>query len=113
MIRVLIVDDSRDVRELLKVTLAGVAEIVGECGDGGEAAAEYGRLSPDWVLMDIEMKNVDGIKATQQITNEFPEARVVIVTNYDDDILRQAAWEAGACGYVVKENLFELYEILA
>ena len=110
--RVLIVEDCMAMRKLLRMTLAGVAEVVGECSDGADALAAYGRLQPDWVLMDIEMKGVDGIIATRRITDAYPEARIVIVTDHSDDILRQAALEAGAYQYVVKENLLDILEIL-
>lgn len=110
--RVLIVDDNQPMRELLKMTLSGVAEVVGECADGSEALAAYERLQPDWVLMDVEMKNVDGITATRQITNANPQARVLMVTDYNDGELRQAAHEAGAFWYIVKENLIDILEIL-
>ena len=109
---VLIVDDSQPMRELIKITLAGVAEIVGECADGAHALAAYERLRPDWVLMDIEMKGVDGITATRQIMAAHPQARIMIVTEYNDDDLRHAAHEAGACQYVVKENLLDILDIL-
>jgi DNA-binding NarL/FixJ family response regulator len=110
--RVLIVDDSQPLRELIKITLAGVAEIVGECADGADALAAYTRLQPDWVLMDIAMKDVDGIAATRQIIAADPKARVLIVTDYNDDELRRAAKEAGARKYVVKENLLLILEII-
>jgi two-component system response regulator DegU len=110
--RVLIVDDSRMMRELIKMTLAGVAEVVGECADGADALDAYTRLQPDWVLMDIEMKGVDGITATRQIIAAHPQARIMIVTDYNDDDLRHAAREAGASQYIVKENLLDILEIL-
>ena len=102
--RVLIVDDSEPMRALVKMTLSDVADVVGECADGADALAAYTRLQPDWVLMDVEMKNVDGITATRQITNSYPQARVLIVTNYNDNDLRRASLEAGAFWYIVKEN---------
>lgn len=110
---VLIVDDSQPMRELIKMTLKGVAEIVGECSDGADALAAYERLRPDWVLMDIGMRGVDGITATRQITAAFPQAKIMIVTDYKDDALRRAAQEAGALHYVVKENLLYISEILS
>ncbi len=110
---VLIVDDSQPMRELIKMMLAGVAEIVGECADGADALEAYERLRPDWVLMDIGMKNVDGITATRQITTAHPQARILIVTDYNDDDLRRAAFKAGACQYVVKENLLDIVDVLA
>ncbi len=58
------------------------------------------------------MKYVDGIAATTQITSAFPEARVMIVTDYDDQELRGASCKAGACGYLLKENLLDLSQIL-
>ena len=109
---VLIVDDIQPMRELIKMTLAGIAEIVGECADGADALSAYERLQPDWVLMDIEMKGVDGITATRQIMDAHPQARIMIVTDYNDEHLRRAACEAGACRYVVKENLLDILDIL-
>ena len=58
--------------------------------------------------MDIELGAVNGIAATGQIKHRFPNARVVIVTNYNDREMREAAARAGACGYVLKENLLDL-----
>ncbi len=109
----LIVDDSQPMRELIKMMLAGVAEIVGECADGADALEAYERLRPDWVLMDIGMKNVDGITATRQIMTAYPQAKIMIVTDYNDDDLRRAAREAGACQYIVKENLLDIVDVLA
>jgi len=109
---VLIVDDSQPVRELIKMTLAGVAEIVGECTDGSQALAAYERLRPDWILMDIDMKDLDGISATRQITAAHPEAKIMIVTDYNDDELRRAARAAGAVDYVVKEDLLNILDII-
>ena len=100
-------------RELIKMTLAGVAEIVGECSDGSEAMAAYERLRPEWILMDIDMKHLDGIMATRQITAAHPEAKIMIVTDYNDAHLRRAARDAGASQYIVKENLLDIVDVLA
>ena len=58
--------------------------------------------------MDIRVSNVDGLAATRQIREFHPQARVVIVTDYDDEDLRKAASEAGARGYALKHNLTDL-----
>jgi DNA-binding NarL/FixJ family response regulator len=74
--------------------------------------AAYTAHPPDCVLMDISMVPIDGITATRQIVQSFPTARIVIVTQYDDARLRAAAQGAGARGYVLKENLFEVRRFL-
>jgi len=113
MLRVLIVEDDRAMRELIKRMIRDLVESFSECSAGGQALDVYAAHRPDWVLMDIRMKDVDGLTATQQITNAWPGARVVIVTSYNDVSLREAARQAGACQYVLKENLVELRSILA
>ena len=109
---VLIVDDSQPMREALKMTLADAAVVVGECSDGADALEAYNQLEPDWVLMDVDMKDVDGIEATRRIIAAYPEAQVMIVTDYDDAELRRAALQAGAKRYVVKEDLLSILEIV-
>jgi DNA-binding NarL/FixJ family response regulator len=105
---ILIVDDNAGVRRLLRRALLGVASTVWECSDGSEALAEYTDRQPDVVLMDVRMPRIDGLVATRQIRKFHPSARVVIVTDYDDDDLRKAASEAGASGYALKQNLTDL-----
>ena len=109
--RVLIVDDSQAMRELIKMTLYGVAEVVGECADGADALDCYEANRPDWVLMDWEMRT-DGLTATRHIIKAHPQARILIVTNHDDAELRTAAIEAGARGVVLKDDLLALAAFL-
>ena len=111
--KVLIVDDSRQTREMVKLYLRGVADETCECEDGAEALAAYAEFRPDCVLMDWEMKRVDGLTATRRLLASHPEARVLFVTQYNDAELRAAATEAGARGYVLKENLLDLRRLLA
>jgi two-component system, chemotaxis family, chemotaxis protein CheY len=109
---ILIVEDNEPMRELLKKLVRDLAEDLVECDDGVKALEAYQRCHPGWVLMDIKMREMDGLAATRQITAAFPEARIIVVTGYDDARLRAAAHSAGACGYVHKENLLELRRIL-
>ncbi len=92
--------------------LADRASAVYDASDGGEAIAVCAAERPDWVLIDLRMKPVDGLRATAAIKARWPETRVVIVTQYDDAELRAEALRAGACAYVLKENLHELPAIL-
>lgn len=104
----LIVEDNAKMRRMLRSLVADLASAVHECSGGAEALAAYTAHRPDWVLMDIAMKDLDGISATRQLKDAFPEARIIIVTSYDGAELRAAAQAAGACGYVLKENLIEV-----
>lgn len=93
---------------MIRLIVQDLAAECFECGDGREALEAYQRCRPDWVLMDIEMKEMDGIMATREIMTAFPEAKVIIVTNYNDTDFREAARAAGALAYVVKENLLDV-----
>jgi CheY-like chemotaxis protein len=109
----LIVDDNQQMRRLIRSVVGDMADAITECCDGSLALAAYAQTLPDWVLMDIRMPHVDGITATRQIKSRYPQAHVCIVTDYEDRELREAAREAGAEGYVVKEDLLSLRQVLA
>jgi len=111
-LKLLIVEDSAPVRRLIKSVVADLAEEIYECANGAEALTEYSRYQPDFVLMDIRMSLTDGIAATRQIRKADPGARIIIVTDYDQIDLREAAKRAGAIGYVVKDNLLDLVSFL-
>ena len=83
-----------------------------ECTDGEQAFSAYAEHHPDWVLMDWQMPNKDGIAATREIIAGFPTAKICLVTSYDDAFLKSEALEAGAKGFVLKRNLTELELIL-
>lgn len=110
--KLLIAEDNLPMRRMIRRLVADLADEISECSDGAEAVALYAQFLPDWVLMDIEMAQLNGLEATCQIRADFPTARIVMVTNYNDATLRQAAAQAGACGYVLKENLLELPRLL-
>lgn len=110
--RLLIVDDHAAMRRLIGRIVNDLFSVIVECADGADALAAYERHRPDWVLMDIEMSRMDGIAATHDIMQAFPKAKIVIVSKYDDEQLRAAARTAGACGYVLKENLLAVRELL-
>ncbi|MEN3334182.1 MAG: hypothetical protein V7641_3547 [Blastocatellia bacterium] len=109
----LLVDDNDQMRQLIRSLVADLADNILECSDGAEAIVIYGEHQPDWVLMDIKMKQVDGLAATRQIKAAYPEAKIVIVTNFDDRKMREAACEAGAVEFVAKDNLLDVRHLLA
>src|SRR5438477_241433 len=88
-IRALIVDDEAPLRGILKISLDyfGV-EVVGEAGNGEEALAQYQKLRPNVVIMDINMPKMDGLEALQEIRKVDPKAVVVMMTASDDESMK-------------------------
>lgn len=109
---VLLVEDNPTMRTLIRSLVENVSSAVHECADGNAALDLYARVRPDWVLMDIQMSGMDGIAATRAIRQSDPRARVIIVTEHGQEQYRRAAEAAGACGFVLKENLRELPTLL-
>jgi len=104
-IRLLLVDDHQVVREGLKRMLESEKDIqvVGEAVNGEDAITQAERLSPDVVLMDIKMPDIDGIAATRQLKQKMPDVKVIMLTLYDDSEYVTQAIEAGASGYILKD----------
>ena len=104
-IRVLITDDHPVVRAGLRgmLELESDIEIVGEASNGREALSLVGRLKPEVVLMDLQMPELDGVSATQQIRGSHPETHVLVLTTYDTDADITRAISAGAIGYLLKD----------
>jgi CheY-like chemotaxis protein len=103
--KLMIVEDNPQMCLLLKQLLSDLADAIVECADGEQAVAAYAVEQPDWTLMDLHMERLGGIEATRRIRAAWPEARILIVTEYDDQHWRAAARQAGACGYLLKEDL--------
>jgi DNA-binding NarL/FixJ family response regulator len=103
-IRVLIVDDHTLFRDGLSAILMNVPDIeaVGQAGTGREAVAQVESLAPDVVLMDINMPDVNGIEATQQVLALKPDTGIIMLTMLEDDDSLFAAMCAGARGYILK-----------
>ena len=105
MIRLLIAEDHALVRAGLSELLANRddVEVVGEAANGAEAVERAVALSPDVVLMDLSMPEVDGIEATRRIAAEVPAANVVVLTSFSDRERILEALDAGAVGYLLKD----------
>ena len=113
--KLMIVEDNDQMRRFIRDLVARLADDIHECSDGSEAVAAYAAhhfTGADWVLMDVEMKEMDGITATQKIKEAFADANIMIVTQHDDLETRAAARDAGAAEYVLKENLATVCRIL-
>ncbi|MCA0150036.1 response regulator transcription factor [Rossellomorea vietnamensis] len=106
MIKVVFVDDHEMVRIGVSSYLSAQADIdvVGEASDGKEGVQLALELRPDIILMDLVMKEMDGIQATKEIIREWPDAKIIIVTSFLDDDKVYPALEAGAVSYMLKTS---------
>ncbi|RFA35542.1 DNA-binding response regulator [Virgibacillus dokdonensis] len=109
MIHVLFADDHEMVRIGVTsyLTAQPDIEVVAEASDGGEAVELALTLKPDIILMDLVMKEMDGIEATRLIIEQWPEAKIIIVTSFLDDEKVYPALEAGATSYMLKTSKAE------
>ena len=105
LIRVLVVDDHTVVRKGLISLLTSKydIEVIGEAADGLEAVEKARVLNPDVILMDLMMPRRNGLEAIIEIKRENPDARILILTSFGEDVQIVAAIRAGAMGYVLKD----------
>lgn len=106
MIRILLADDHAVMRSGLRALLQQQdgLQVVGEASDGREAVALAESASPDVVVMDLTMPNLNGVEAARQITSKFPQMAVVILSMHSDEAYVLRALKAGARGYLLKES---------
>ena len=105
-VRVLIVDDDDLMRAGLAAVLSSdkTVDVAGEASDGRRALEQVRALGPDVVLMDVRMPDLDGLAATGEVVAAFPEAKVVILTTFEQDDYIFGALNAGASGFLLKRT---------
>ena len=105
-IRVLLCDDQEELAESIQSVLStcGDIEVVGIASDGFQAVKAVDTLSPDVVLMDIRMPNMNGVVATQEIKRKNPQTKVLVLTTFDDSDYILNAINNGASGYLLKDT---------
>lgn len=103
-IRVLVVDDHIVVRDGISalLSLAGDMEVVGEANNGSEAIEMVKKLMPNVVVMDIAMPVMGGLEATRRILKDFPDTKILVLTQYDDKEYFLPVIESGASGFITK-----------
>ena len=107
LIRILTVDDHPLLREGIAflVKTQQDMELVAEASDGEEAIEQFRRHRPDVTLMDLRMPNLNGTEAISRIKNEFPDAKIIVLSTYAGDVQVLRAIKAGARGYIVKGHV--------
>jgi len=109
--KLLIVEDSWKMREMLKSIFKTIFNEIRECDDGETSLQEYESFSPDWVFMDIEMKKVDGITASKEILKLYPQAKIVIITSHNDPQIKQDVMSLGVYKFIWKEDILCLLDM--
>jgi len=110
---ILVVDDSSIMRKMIKQTLIGAGHsVVGEAKNGDDAVALYQSLNPDLVTMDITMRGMDGIAAAKAILAFDADAKIVMLSNLDEDKFSQEATQIGAKGYINKHKTTEILDLI-
>lgn len=106
-IKVLTVDDHPLLREGIAAVIQGEPDmlVVGEAASGHEAMEAFDRLRPDVTLMDLQMPDLNGIAAIVTIRREHPQARIIVLTTFEGDVLARRAFKAGAAGYILKNMI--------
>ncbi len=108
----MIVDDHQKFRETLKEILTPLKAEFCECTDGSEAVEKYPKVLPDLVLMDVKMKKMNGLEASQKIIAFDPLARIIVITNYKESLFEEILKRIGVIDYVLKENMFTLNDVI-
>lgn len=113
--KILLVEDNAKtrlmIRRILYRDLTGIEEVF-ECADGKEAVTLYRKNEPDWILMDINVKTLDGLQASKAILDLDPVAKIIIVTMYDEPEYQRLAEKVGVRDYVLKDDLSKITEII-
>lgn len=107
----MIVDDHADMRRMLRSvveTRLGKATEIVECEDGEEAVTRYGAEHPNYILMDVQLKKMNGFEATERIFDQDPAAKVIFISSHNTSAFRVKALKMKADGFVSKDNLSEL-----
>lgn len=113
--KLLIVEDHSDMRKILRsVVQSGEPTPVDfiECDSGEEAISLFSVHKPDFVLMDIQLKQMDGFTASEKIFKNSPDAKIIFVTSHNNLSFRNRAEKLHAQGLVLKDNLSEINHIL-
>lgn len=102
--RILLADDHPEILEALRYLLQDVGEVVGTVTDGLALVEAASRMKPDIIIADISMPGLNGLDATRALHRSMPHSKVIILTVHRTAVYASLAFDAGACGYVLKRS---------
>ena len=109
---ILIAEDNAEVRRMIRKLIEDIDREILECSNGSEAIESYEANLPDFVLMDINMKPVDGLTAAKEILSRHSEAKIIIVSRHQDARTREKALAIGVAAFVGKDDLTPLRDLI-
>ncbi len=112
IMKLLIVDDNPSIRFIIKKMCSDLFTEIIECEDGDEAIQITNEEKPDWIIMDFKMKRMDGITAAGKIISSYTDIKIIIVSQFNDESLKEASYKSGAIDFVEKENLPRVLDII-
>jgi len=108
-----IAEDKAEVRRMIRKLIEDIDGDIVECSDGDEAIKAYETNQPDFVLLDINMQPLDGLTAAKEILSRHPEAKIIIVSQHQDDQTRATALSIGILAFVGKDDLTPLRDLIS
>jgi DNA-binding NarL/FixJ family response regulator len=110
MLKILVVDENKEFRNYFNEMITSRSDQYLELADASNLENFYRRHIPDLVIIDLQIKNA--FRAVKELIEEFPQARVLILADFDDERLKMKAAEVGAAAFLSKENLFDFYKTI-
>lgn len=110
--KIVVIEDNDNMRSYINGLVKNISEVVGNGESGEDAINLYEKLKPDLMIMDIELKGMDGLTASMEIKQSHPNAKFIFVTNYNDSSLKQKALSIKGSYFFLKENLNEFVQLI-
>jgi two-component system, chemotaxis family, chemotaxis protein CheY len=110
-LKILVADNDSRWRRFVRSLLLPYGA-VSECDDGASAVLAFHKIRPDWVIMDVAMEPMDGLSAVRKIKSDFPNARVIFLSQFSEPEFRFEAAQLGAVAYIMKDDIDHLEELI-
>ncbi len=110
---ILIVENNPLMRKMIRRLIEDLDPEIVECADGAESIRLFEKYRPNWILMDIGLPRLNGLSAMKEILARDSSARVIVITEHDDDATSRYAFESGAIGFFGKSDLRQLRKLIS